>query len=52
MLLGEGLVSARSEPPLTVALAPQSVGLGTNCIVGIAVGIYDSREPRQNTKMV
>ena len=37
VLLGPGLVSARSEPPLIVVLAP-TVGSGTNCIAGLADG--------------
>lgn len=37
VLLGEGLVSARSEPPLTVVLA-HTVVSSTNCIAGIAAG--------------
>lgn len=39
VLLQEGLVSATSEPPVIVALAP-SVGSGTDCIGGIAAGTH------------
>ena len=37
VLQGEGLDSAKTEPPLTIAPAP-TVGSGTNCIAGIAAG--------------
>jgi len=37
VFLGEGLVSAMSEPPLTGAQSP-TVGSGTNCIPGMAGG--------------
>ena len=49
MLLGEGWVSARSEPPLTVALASQW-DLVQPVLSGLLLVFME--EPGQNTKMI
>ena len=49
MLLGEGWVSARSEPPLTAALASQW-DLVQTVLTGLLLVFME--EPGQNTEMV